>query len=112
MNSTIILQVTYDTHMMGTKHQKKVRNQQLQSAALRSVGVEETAGSTNPQKSVPQKAGLRVRVFIITYVERGHAWVFIIFFSRLLCRIRACHNYLLWNAVLIIKLAKKMKRRV
>jgi hypothetical protein len=66
--------------MMGTKHQKKVRNQELQSAALRKVGVEETPGSTNPQKSVPQKAGLRVRVFIITYVERGHAWVFIIFF--------------------------------
>jgi hypothetical protein len=62
--------------MMGTKHQKKVRNQQLQSAALRKVGVEETAGSTNPQKSVPQKAGLRVRVFIITYAEMGRAWVF------------------------------------
>ena len=59
--------------MMGTKHQKKVRNQQLQSAALRSVGVEETPGSTNPQKSVPQKAGLRVRVFIITYAEMGRA---------------------------------------
>jgi hypothetical protein len=61
--------------MMGTKHQKKVRNQQLQSAALRSVGVEETPGSTNPQKSVPQKAGLRVRAFFITYIERGRAGV-------------------------------------
>jgi hypothetical protein len=61
--------------MMGTKHQKKVRNQELQSAALRKVGVEETAGSTNPQKCVPQKAGLRVRVFFITYIERGRVGV-------------------------------------
>jgi len=63
--------------MMGTKHQKKVRNQELQSAALRKVGVEETAGSTNPQKSVPQKAGLRVRVFFTGFrirIQSDH-WI-------------------------------------